>query len=58
MLHGLIRLQKSDNIKKVRNIAKAIKDHAKIELSDKQEEAVKLVNDNNVCVITGGPGTR
>ena len=28
-----------------------------MELSEKQKEAVKLVNDNNVCIITGGPGT-
>ena len=26
-------------------------------LSKKQEEAIKTVNNNNVCVITGGPGT-
>ena len=28
-----------------------------ITLSEKQKEAIKAVNDNNVCVITGGPGT-
>ena len=28
-----------------------------IDLSDKQKEAIKLVNSNNVCIITGGPGT-
>ena len=28
-----------------------------IELSEKQIEAVKAINDNNVCIITGGPGT-
>jgi len=26
-------------------------------LSNKQKEAVELVNSNNVCVITGMPGT-
>ena len=26
-------------------------------LSDKQKEAIEAVNDNNVCIITGGPGT-
>ena len=26
-------------------------------LSDKQKEAIKLINENNVCIITGGPGT-
>ena len=29
----------------------------KIELSDKQREGIFAVNENNVCVITGGPGT-
>ena len=29
-----------------------------IELSEKQKEAVEAINDNNVCIITGGPGTR
>ena len=28
-----------------------------IELSEKQKEAVASVSKNNVCVITGGPGT-
>ena len=26
-------------------------------LSDKQKEAIKMINDNNVTIITGGPGT-
>ena len=30
---------------------------ADIELSEKQKEAIKAVSKNNVCVITGGPGT-
>ena len=28
-----------------------------IELSEKQFEAVRQINENNVCIITGGPGT-
>ena len=28
-----------------------------IELSDKQKEAIKAINEHNVTVITGGPGT-
>ena len=28
-----------------------------IELSEEQKEAIKQINNNNVCVITGGPGT-
>ena len=54
------RLQKAKNIKKVSSIEKEIKKIEKesnIELSDKQIEAVKLVNENNVVIITGGPGT-
>ncbi len=56
----LLKMQNFKNIKKVSNIEKEIKKQEKldkIELSDKQKEAIKLVNDNNVCVITGGPGT-
>ncbi len=54
------RLQKAKNMKKVESIEKEIKKVEKessIELSDKQKEAVKLVNENNVVIITGGPGT-
>ena len=56
----LLKMQNFKNIKKVSNIEKEIKKQEKldkIELSEKQKEAIKLVNDNNVCVITGGPGT-
>ncbi len=28
-----------------------------MELSENKKEAVKLVNENNVTIITGGPGT-
>ena len=54
------RLQKAKNMKKMASIEKEIKKVEKessIELSDKQKEAVKLVNENNVVIITGGPGT-
>lgn len=56
----LIELREYKNINAVENLdrkLKKIEKTQKIELSDKQKEAVKLVNDNNVCVITGGPGT-
>ena len=36
---------------------KLIEKSSNIELSDKQIEAIKAINENNVCVITGGPGT-
>lgn len=54
------RLQKAKNIKQVANIEKELKkiqESTQIELSEKQKEAVKLINDNNVTIITGGPGT-
>lgn len=54
------RLQKAKNIKRVVEIEKNLKkveEKSSIELSEKQKEAIKLVNDNNVTIITGGPGT-
>lgn len=53
-------LQKSQNIKKIENIKKELKrieNHSDIELSEKQKEAIEAINENNVCIITGGPGT-
>lgn len=54
------RLQKAKNMKKIYHIdseLKKVEENTEIELSDKQKEAVKLINDNNVVIITGGPGT-
>ena len=56
----ILNLEKSKNIKEINKIDKEIKNIEKetnIELSEKQKEAIKLVNSNNVCIITGGPGT-
>ena len=56
----LNKLDETANSKKVRGIKEEIKRVEKeneIELSEKQKEAVKAVNDNNVTIITGGPGT-
>ena len=53
-------LMKSKNIKKIEDIKKELKSIEKksdIELSEKQKEAVEAINENNVCIITGGPGT-
>jgi len=53
-------LQASKNVKKIDNIQKEIKKVEKgsdIQLSKKQKEAIEKVNENNVCIITGGPGT-
>lgn len=54
----LIALMKTSNIKKIKNFKTKFHQTEKFSeviLSEKQEEAIKLVNDNNVCVITGGP---
>lgn len=54
------RLQEAKNIKKIANLnaeLKKVEKTSSIELSDKQKEAVRLVNENNVSIITGGPGT-
>lgn len=56
----LERLEKAPNMKEIRNIDTALKNIEKksdIELSEKQREAVKAINKNNVTIITGGPGT-
>lgn len=53
-------LNNAKNIKYIKNIDTELEKFElinDIELSDKQKDAVKLVNDNNVLVITGGPGT-
>ncbi len=54
------RLQNAKNVKKVTHMEaelKKVEAKSKIELSEKQKEAIKLINDNNVAIITGGPGT-
>lgn len=54
------RLKETKNIKKISNIKselKKIEKISEIELSQKQKEAIQLINENNVTIITGGPGT-
>lgn len=56
----ILGLEQADNIKRISNFNKELEKTEKatsLELSEKQVEAVKMVNDNNVCIITGGPGT-
>lgn len=56
----IVLLEKADNVKKIKGFEKKLKRQEKItgiELSEKQKEAIIEVNENNVCVITGGPGT-
>ena len=56
----IIALNNSKNIKQIKNLDKELEKIEKredIDLSKEQKEAIKAVNENNVCVITGGPGT-
>lgn len=56
----LIALDETKNIKKIKNFKSELEkaqEKQDIILSAEQKEAVKAVNDNNVCIITGGPGT-
>ena len=56
----LIKLDQYKNIKKIEKFKKELELFEKksnIELSEKQKEAIKEINDHNICVITGGPGT-
>ena len=56
----ILQLQNCKNTKKIKNIETELKKQEKefnIQLSDEQKEAIHLVNDDNVCIITGGPGT-
>lgn len=54
----LIRLDNVKNRKQITNIEEKLEKQEKqnkIELSEKQREAISAVNKHNVCVITGGP---
>lgn len=56
----LLVLENAKNMKKIKNFSKEldkIEKESDLELSEKQKEAIEAVNENNVCVITGGPGT-
>ena len=56
----LITLNNAKNIKHISKLNKELKileEKQDIILSEKQIEAIKEINENNVCIITGGPGT-
>ena len=56
----IIGLDNAKNFKYIKNMKKELEKIEiidDIELSEKQKEAIEAVNDNNVCIITGGPGT-
>ena len=57
---SLITLDNYLNVKEISNFEKKLKKiekHSDLELSEKQREAVIAVQEHNVCVVTGGPGT-
>ena len=54
------RLQEAKNMKKIskiENMLEKFEDESKLTLSEKQKQAIKAINDDNVVIITGGPGT-
>lgn len=56
----LINLRDFENSKEIKTLKKdlqKIEKEISINLSEKQKEAIESINNNNVCVITGGPGT-
>ncbi|MBQ9658856.1 MAG: ATP-dependent RecD-like DNA helicase [Clostridia bacterium] len=57
---NIMRLQKAKNTKKIMSIKteiRIVEQDLDIELSEKQKEAVEMISNQNVSIITGGPGT-
>lgn len=57
---NLIALDQYKNIKAIDHFERKLKKvekNSELELSEKQREAVIAVQEHNVCIITGGPGT-
>lgn len=57
---NLIALDEYKNVKEIDSFErklKKIEKNSEMELSEKQLEAVRAIQNHNVCVITGGPGT-
>ena len=56
----IVGLRNADNVKRIRTLRedlRIIEDNIDIELSEKQREAIESINEHNVCINTGGPGT-
>ncbi|MBR3250051.1 MAG: ATP-dependent RecD-like DNA helicase [Clostridia bacterium] len=56
----ILGLDKAKNMKKIKDMEKQLYNvESKIDmvLSSKQKEAIMTINENNVTIITGGPGT-
>ena len=60
ILKKLILLKNAKNTKYIKDFKNELKkqeEKSEIVLSEKQFEALEQINENNVCIITGGPGT-
>ena len=60
IVERITKLNNAKNVKKISNIEKELKIVEKetdMFLSEKQKQAIREINDNNVTIITGGPGT-
>lgn len=53
----IISLENADNLKRIPNLYSMIRKVSDISPSEKQQEAIEMVNEHNVSIITGGPGT-
>ncbi len=56
----ITNLKNAENNKEIKGFKKDLKKLEKessFELSEKQKQALEMVNNENVCIITGGPGT-
>lgn len=56
----ILGLDKAKNIKKIKDIEKQlynVENRIDMVLSSKQKEAIMAINESNVTIITGGPGT-
>ena len=60
IVNRIISLQEARNSKRISDIERKLKkaeEKIDIDLSEKQKEAMRLINENNITIITGGPGT-
>ena len=51
------RITKLDKARNIEKELRLVEEGTDIILSEKQKEAIRAINDNNVTIITGGPGT-
>lgn len=57
----ITKMLTAPNMKKIKNFNKYLKEieqETTLKLSEMQLKAIEVVNDNNITIITGGPGTR